>query len=140
VFRTEDDGPGLRVDPVGRERPPWVAEALTGLRAGEGAPRGDLLAMVTALCSAVVADIWRDGTHWRQWADWQYPAPPMQRVGPTERHGTRIRYHLDSAYFGANAALPADIPALLANLVGEAPDHAVLSIDDRRAPQTRRDP
>jgi hypothetical protein len=88
--------------------------------------------------SAVIADIWRDGTHWRQWADWQHPAPPRQPIGHTERRGTRTRWHLDPAYFGPTAALPANIPALLADLLDESRDCAVLSVDDQRTAQPSR--
>lgn len=130
VFCVEDDGPGLHVDPARPRRPPWALETLTALTVPKG-PRGTL-AMATAVCSAVVADVWRDGQHWRQWADWQ-PQPPLQLVGPTDRHGTRVRCHLDPAYFGAHAALPHDIPGLLANLLDAAPSHAALSTIDRRA-------
>ncbi len=76
VFRVENDGPGLHVDPIGPGRPPWATEALAALTVPKG-PWG-VLAMATALCRAVVADVWRDGRRWRQWADWQYPAPPLQ--------------------------------------------------------------
>jgi DNA gyrase subunit B len=136
VFCVEDDGPGLRVDPVGPGRAPWATEALTELTTGYGAPRGALLVMVTAVCSAVVADVWRGGQHWRQWADWQHQAPPLQLVGATDRHGTRVRYHLDPSYFGASAALPADVSGLLMSLLDEVHDHTALSIVDQRAAGT----
>jgi DNA gyrase subunit B len=129
AFCVEDDGPGLRVDPVGPRRAPWATEALTLLTGG---PRGALLAMVTAVSGAAVADIWRDGQHWRQCADWQHPGPALQLVGPTDRHGTRLRYHLDASYLGARAALPTDISGLLTNLLDDVRDHAVLTITDKR--------
>jgi len=129
VFSVEDNGPGLRVDPAGPRRAPWATEALTLLTGG---PRGALLAMVTAVSSATVADIWRDGQHWRQWADWQHPGPALQLVGSTDRHGTRLRYHLDPSYLGARAALPDDISGLLTNLLDDVRDHVALTITDAR--------
>src|SRR5690242_10396275 len=47
VFCVEDDGPGLRIEPITPSRAPWASEALTELFAGGGAPRGVTLAMVT---------------------------------------------------------------------------------------------
>lgn len=131
VFCVEDDGPGLRVAPVRSQRLPQVGEALPALTVPKG-PRGDL-AMATAVCSAVVADVWRDGLHWRQWANWQPQPPPAQLLGSTDRHGTRVRCHLDPSYFGPRAALPRDIPGLLAGLLDDAQHHAAVSITDQRA-------
>jgi DNA gyrase subunit B len=134
VFIVEDNGPGISVERRVHDDGPWVAVALTKLLVGTGSRRGGLLSWVTAISSAVVADLWRDGKHWRQWADWEHQPPSLQDLGPTDRQGTRLRFHLDAGYLGPRAALPADVPGFLAGM--EATEHEVPKVDmlvvDRR--------
>lgn len=136
VFSVRDDGAGLAVDRVRPQRPPWLAEALTALLSGHGPmPAGTGLSLVTALCTAVVADVWRDGRHYRQWADWRSPPPELQVLGETEEHGTRILAHLDVAYFGPGARLPVDSASLLSDDSGSAnlPGQVEVRVIDRRS-------
>ncbi|WP_204011056.1 hypothetical protein [Virgisporangium aurantiacum] len=136
VFSVRDNGAGLAVDRIGPHREPWVTEALTGLFTGRGpSPAGMGLAMVTALCTTVVTDVWRDGRHYRQWADWQCPPPPLQVLGETEEHGTRVLAHLDGAYLGSPARLPLDIPELLSDPSRHPalPSDVDVSVIDRRS-------
>ncbi len=134
VFVVQDDGPGLSTDPVVGTGRPWIAQALTELAAGHGPPRGTDLAVVTAVCGAVTADVWRGGRHYRQWADREFPAPPTQEVGSTDLHGTRLRFHLDAPYLGSSARLPADVTMFLHELEQNraSPNPAQLSITDLR--------
>ena len=135
VFSVRDNGAGLAVDRIRPQREPWVAEALTELFAGHGpGPAGTGLAMVTALCTTVVADVWRDGRHYRQWADWQFPPPQLQVLGETEEHGTQVLAHLDGAYFGPRARLPLDSAELLSDPSGHCPlpSDVDVSVVDRR--------
>jgi DNA gyrase subunit B len=134
VFSIEDNGPGISVERKGPDPEPWVAKVLTMIMVGRPPGRGGLLSGVTAISSAVVADVWCDGRHWRQWADWEHPPPPLQDLGPTDRHGTRLRFHLDPVYLGPRAALPADVPAFLTAMDATEPDarRAEVVIVDRR--------
>ncbi|MFC5000645.1 hypothetical protein ACFPIJ_22755 [Dactylosporangium cerinum] len=136
VFSVRDNGAGLAVDRIRPAREPWVAEALTEMFAGHGTPpAGTGLGMVTALCTAVVADVWRDGRHYRQWAAWQFPPPQLQVLEETEEHGTQILAHLDGAYLGPGAKLPLDPAELLSDPFGHRPlpnDVEVTVIDRRR--------
>jgi DNA gyrase/topoisomerase IV subunit B len=51
VFGIQDDGVGLRVDPLHPGRPPWVTEILTELVAGQGpAEHGDRLRADALTC------------------------------------------------------------------------------------------
>lgn len=148
VFSVLDNGPGLAVDRIRPHREPWVAQALTGMFTGHGpSPAGTGLAFVTALCTAIVVDVWRDGRHYRQWADWRFPAPPLQLLGETEQHGSQVLAHLDGAYLGPRARLPFDVPALLSDPSGQAalPSGVDVRVTDlRRSPTTNtpteRDP
>jgi len=82
----------------------------------------------------MAVDVWRDDQHLRQWADWELGLAPLHEVGLTTRHGTQLRIHLDSAYFGPGARLPADVPAAIAELFTDdpVPAHVDLSIVDHR--------
>lgn len=135
VFSVRDNGAGLAVGRIRPQRDPWVAEALTALFAGHGpGPAGSGLAMVTALCTAVVVDVWRGGRHYRQWADWQFPPPKLQVIGDTEEHGTQVLAHLDGAYFGPHARLPLDPGVLLSAPSADRtlPNNVDVTIIDRR--------
>ncbi|GAA1534544.1 hypothetical protein GCM10009827_060860 [Dactylosporangium maewongense] len=134
VFSVRDNGVGLSVDRIRPQREPWVAEALTAFFGPGPCPAGTGLAMVTALCTAVVADVWRDGRHYRQWADWRYPPPQLQVLDETEEHGTEVLAHLDGAYFGPHARLPLDPAELLSDPSGDftVPSGVDVTVIDRR--------
>ena len=130
IFAVEDDGPGLSANPHFEFDIPWATRVLTQLFSGRGdLPRGAGLALVTSVCAMVVADMWQDGYHYRQWADWERPPPQLQKLGATQRHGTRLRCHLDPVYFDPSAALQAnEVQAR----TGEIPSRAAMTLIDRR--------
>ncbi|MFC5746065.1 hypothetical protein [Actinomadura rugatobispora] len=112
TFSVEDDGPGLPVEPMCPGRRPAITELMTSLMCGQIPMRRWGMGMVTALCTEVVADVWRDGRHYRQRAGWQDLETPLEVVGESSRHGTRVAYRLDDAYL-APAELPFDLIPLL---------------------------
>jgi DNA gyrase subunit B len=111
-FSVEDDGPGLPVEPMRPGLRPAITEMMTSLMCGQSPMRRWGMGMVTALCTQVVADVWQDGRHYRQRAGWQDLDTPLEVVGDSSRHGTRVAYRLDDAYL-APAELPSDLLPLL---------------------------
>jgi DNA gyrase/topoisomerase IV subunit B len=148
-FTVEDNGPGLPVEPVGEGREPAVTEMLSGLFCGHGLPRGwQHLAAVTAMCSMVTADVWRQGRHYRQRANWSGAQGPLEALEPAQRHGTRLVVRLDDDYLAAGAGLPIDPAGFLVELLdgagpfsvepGPAPGARLQVIDDRTGARVLR--
>lgn len=106
TFSVADDGRGTDKD------------LLAVLTAGFcGHPRGDL-DVVTAICDEAQADVWRDGRHWRQTVGGEPPWPPLEDLGPTTRHGTRLWFHLSPEWLDGNI-LRGDVAGVLSELRGD---------------------
>lgn len=112
AFTVEDNGPGIPVEPVRPGRLPALTEMMTELMVGYRWG----MSMVTALCAEVVADVWRDGRHYRQRGDWTAVQGPLEPLEETDRHGTRVAYRLDDDYLDPAAEVPHDLPPLLESL------------------------
>ncbi|MFI0351027.1 hypothetical protein [Actinomadura sp. 9N407] len=119
AFSVEDNGPGLSVDPADPGGPPAVTEMMTRLMCGQNPMRRWGMAMVTALCTDVVADVW----HYRQRADRTAVQRPLEVVGDSDRHGTRVAYRLDDDCLNPAAKLPSDLTPLLLQSLFALPFH-----------------
>lgn len=135
-FSVEDDGPGLPVEPNGRGAPPVVTELMTTLLCGLQPIHRTGMAFVTAISTEAIADVWRDGRHYRQRADRTAEQLPLEVLEESERHGTRVTYRLDDSYLSPSAELPRDVEALLSG-VFDLPHHS--SRAPRPAPGTTID-
>ncbi|MEV5571764.1 hypothetical protein AB0L06_17065 [Spirillospora sp. NPDC052269] len=116
-FSVEDDGPGLPVEPLGPNRTPAITELMTTLYAGRPKGRSRTgMAPVNALCTEVVADVWRDGRHYRQRVDRTAEHLPLDVLEESDRHGTRVSYRLNDSYLSPTAELPRDVAPMLSGL------------------------
>jgi DNA gyrase subunit B len=108
----EDDGRGIPVDLHVEAGVPACQVVLTMLHSGgkfadgvysaPGGLHGIGLAAVNGLSAWLVLDVWREGVHYRQRYEQGEPGP-LERVGETERHGTRVHFLPDPEVFRSDA-------------------------------------
>ncbi|MGI5171633.1 hypothetical protein ACQEU3_45540 [Spirillospora sp. CA-253888] len=115
-FAVQDNGPGLPVEPVRPGGLPAVTEMTTVLMGGPSPVRRWGMAMVAALCSDVVVDVWRGGRHHRQVSGRTGIKQPLEALEVSDLHGTRIAYRFDDDCLAASAELPADLSPLLESM------------------------
>ncbi|RBY92635.1 DNA topoisomerase (ATP-hydrolyzing) subunit B [Blastococcus sp. TF02A-30] len=106
--RVEDNGRGIPVGMHPTEKRPTVEVVLTVLHAGgkfdgksygvSGGLHGVGVTVVNALSTRLEVDIWTDGTEWHQEYTEAKPGP-LQKVGPTDKRGTRITFWADGGIF-----------------------------------------
>ncbi len=104
-----DDGRGIPVDTHPQVGRPAVEVVLTTLHAGgkfdsnaykvSGGLHGVGISVVNALSSWLEVEVRRDGVAYRQRFERGERVSDLERIGPTHRHGTRIRFMPDPEIF-----------------------------------------
>jgi topoisomerase IV subunit B len=111
----KDDGRGMPVDPHPKHPGKSALEViLTVLHSGgkfsgkayetSGGLHGVGASVVNALSEHLEATVWRDGFEHRQRFSRGKPLGPIEKVQPSKKHGTAIRFLPDPEIFGADAA------------------------------------
>lgn len=110
-----DDGRGIPVDPHPRHPDKSALEVvMTVLHSGgkfsgkayetSGGLHGVGVSVVNALSEHLEATVWRDGFEHQQRFSRGLPLGKIEKLGPSRRKGTRIRFKPDDQIFGAGAA------------------------------------
>src|ERR671917_2671872 len=105
-----DNGRGIPVDIMEKEKRPAAEVVLTVLHAGgkfgdgggykvSGGLHGVGVSVVNALSEWLELTVWRDGYEWRQRYERGVPTGALERGEPTNRRGTRITYLPDLEIF-----------------------------------------
>ncbi len=105
----DDDGAGIPVAIMEKERRPAVEVVLTTLHAGgkfgdsgykvSGGLHGVGVSVVNALSERLDVDVRRDGYHWRQSFERGKPLSDLQRGEPTKETGTTVTFLPDADVF-----------------------------------------
>ena len=105
----EDDGRGIPVDKHATEKIPAATVVMTQLHAGgkfdnksykvAGGLHGVGVSVVNALSESLVMVIKRDGAVWQQSFERGEPTEKLQKIGKTNRTGTRITFRPDTGIF-----------------------------------------
>src|SRR5215210_7162156 len=107
-----DNGRGIPVDDMEKQRKPAAEVVLTVLHAGgkfgdgagykvSGGLHGVGVSVVNALSEWLELTVWRDGHEWRQRYERGAPAAPLTKGDKTDRRGTRISFLPDLEIFEA---------------------------------------
>ena len=110
-----DDGRGIPVDPHPKHPSLSALEVImTVLHSGgkfsgkayetSGGLHGVGVSVVNALSDAMTATVWRDGFEHRQSFSRGKPLGRIEKIGPSRKHGTAIKFHPDPEIFGDGAA------------------------------------
>ena len=105
-----DNGRGIPVDTMAKEKRPAAEVVLTVLHAGgkfgdgggykvSGGLHGVGVSVVNALAEWLHLTIWRDGHEWKQSYERGAPTTELERGAKTDRHGTRISFLPDLEIF-----------------------------------------
>lgn len=86
AVRVSDDGRGLPVHAHPRSGRPLAEVILTGPRRGPV----NTLARINAHSVWLEVEVHRDGAVWGQRYDFAHPTTPLEKTGPSARHGTLI--------------------------------------------------
>jgi len=115
TLSVRDDARGIPVDPHPKFPGKSALEVImTMLHSGgkfsgkayetSGGLHGVGVSVVNALSEQLEVTVWRDGFEWRQIFARGVPQGPLQKLGPSRKHGTEIRFLPDQTIFGENAA------------------------------------
>jgi topoisomerase-4 subunit B len=114
ALSVRDDGRGVPVDPHPRHPGKSALEVImTVLHSGgkfsgkayetSGGLHGVGVSVVNALSEQLDVTVWRDGFEWRQSFSRGHPLAPIEKLGPSKKHGTLIRFVPDVEIFGEGA-------------------------------------
>ena len=114
ALSVRDDGRGIPVDPHPKHPGKSALEVImTVLHSGgkfsgkayetSGGLHGVGVSVVNALSERLDVTVWRDGYEWRQSFSRGHPLGAAERLGPSRKHGTLIRFMPDPEIFGAEA-------------------------------------
>ena len=114
ALSVRDDGRGIPVDPHAKYPGKSALEVImTLLHSGgkfsgkayetSGGLHGVGVSVVNALSSQLQVTVWRDGFEWRQNFSRGEPLGAIDKVGPSKKHGTLIRFEPDPQIFGETA-------------------------------------
>jgi topoisomerase-4 subunit B len=115
VLSVRDDGRGIPVDPHPKHPGKSALEVImTVLHSGgkfsgkayetSGGLHGVGVSVVNALSERVEVTAWKDGFEWRQAFARGKPLGGIEKLAPTRKHGTSIRFKPDPEIFGETAA------------------------------------
>src|SRR3984885_1306326 len=110
-----DDGRGIPVDPHPKHPGKSALEVImTTLHSGgkfsgksyetSGGLHGVGVSVVNALSQELDVTVQRDGFEWRQRFSRGNPQGPLEKLGPSRKHGTIIRFQPDETIFGEGCA------------------------------------
>ena len=121
IVRVEDNGRGIPVGMHPTEHVSALELVLTRLHAGgkfdkgaykvSGGLHGVGVSCVNALSSWMEATIDSDGKRWFQRYEIGVPKTKVQEIGPTDRHGTQIRWKADKTIFTETTTYDFDVLA-----------------------------
>ncbi len=114
ALSVHDDGRGIPVDPHPKHPGKSALEVImTVLHSGgkfsgkayetSGGLHGVGVSVVNALSSQLDVTVWRDGAEWRQSFSRGHPLGGAEKLGPSKKHGTLIRFMPDAEIFGDSA-------------------------------------
>ncbi len=114
ALSVRDDGRGIPVDPHPKHPGKSALEVImTILHSGgkfsgkayetSGGLHGVGVSVVNALSQQLDVTVWRDGHEWRQAFSRGHPQGSAERLGPSKKHGTLIRFVPDVEIFGEAA-------------------------------------
>jgi len=115
ALTVRDDGRGMPVDAHPKYPGKSALEVImTMLHSGgkfsgkayetSGGLHGVGVSVVNALSQALEVRVWRDGFEWTQSFSRGVPTGALERVGPSKKHGTAVRFLPDAQIFGEGAA------------------------------------
>ena len=110
-----DDGRGIPVDPHPKYKDKSALEViLTELHSGgkfkegayqtSGGLHGVGASVVNALSERLEVRVWRDGFEWKQAYSRGKPLGPLEKAGPSRKHGTATTFLPDETIFGEGCA------------------------------------
>ena len=121
ICRVEDNGRGIPVDIHPTEKVSALELVLTRLHAGgkfdkstykvSGGLHGVGVSCVNALSVWMTADVHRDGNHYQQKYAIGIPKSKVENLGPSDLHGTTIRWKADSSIFQETTTYNFDVLA-----------------------------
>ena len=143
----EDCGRGIPVDLHPEEGIPAAELVLTRLHAGGKFRRGTYyrpagihgvgLSCVNALSESLELDIWRDGGHFRQRFARGKPGESLQRVAPSLKRGTRIRFLPDPRIFEETTEFSFTVLSRRVQELAFLHPGVIIRLDDRRTGRER---
>ena len=115
ALAVRDDGRGIPVDDHPRHPGKSALEVImTVLHSGgkfsgkayetSGGLHGVGVSVVNALSSRLDITVWRDGYEWRQSFERGRPTGPIERLAPSKKRGTLVRFTPDVEIFGEGCA------------------------------------
>jgi DNA gyrase subunit B len=108
-IRVTDDGRGIPIDTHEKTHLSALETILTVLHAGgkfdgqaykvAGGLHGVGASVVNALSEEFIAEVFRDGNHYKQTYSYGKPTSKVEIVGPSDKNGTTITFKFDSKIF-----------------------------------------
>ena len=139
----EDNGRGIPVDLHPDEGIPAAEVVMTRLHAGGKFDRGSYyrpagihgvgLSCVNALSEWLLLDIWRDGHHFQQRYTRGNPVDELQKLGETDRRGTRVRFLPDAQIFEETLEFSHEVLSQRLQELAFLHPGVTVHLDDRRS-------